>query len=52
MADPVHKDRIFLKKHPYQQRNGLQNGIKNIQAAVYNGARTVIKFQPSEGHPY
>ena len=30
----------------------LQGSLKNIQAAVYNGARTVIKFQPSEGHPY
>ena len=30
----------------------FKNGIKNIQAAAYGGARTVIKFQPSEGHPY
>ena len=31
----------------------FKNGIKNIQAAAYNGARIlVIGFQPSEGHPY
>ena len=29
----------------------FKNVIKNIQAAAYNGARTVTRVQPSEGHP-
>ena len=37
----IHKDRIFWKKLFKNKEMVFENGIKNIQAAAYNGARTV-----------
>ena len=31
----------FFEKMPWKQWNGLQNGVKNVQAADYNGAHKV-----------
>ena len=37
----IHKDRIFLKTLLKNKEMVFENGVKNIQAAAYNGARTV-----------
>ena len=37
----IHKDRIFWKKLLKNKEMVFGNGVKNIQAAAYNGARTV-----------
>ena len=37
----VHKDRIFLKNLLKNKEMVFENGVKNIQAAAFNGARTV-----------
>ena len=38
----IHKDRIFWKNLLENKEMVFQNGVKSIQAAAYNGARTVI----------
>ena len=40
----IHKDRIFWKKLLENKKMVFQNGVKSIQAATYNGARTVYLF--------
>ena len=37
----IHKDRIFWKNLLKNKVLVFENGVKNIQAAAYNGARTV-----------
>ena len=37
----IHKDRIFWKNLLKNKEMVFENGVKNIQAAAYNGARTV-----------
>ena len=37
----MYKDRIFCKKFLESKEMVFQNGVVNIQAAGYNGARTV-----------
>ena len=37
-------DRIFWKKLLENKELVFKNGVKNIQAAAYNGARTVSKI--------
>ena len=39
----IHKDRIFWKNLLKNKEMVFGNGVKNIQAAAYNGARTVFK---------
>ena len=41
----IHKDRIFLKNLLKNKKMVFENGLKNIQAAAYNGARTVDRFE-------
>ena len=38
----IHKYRIFLKNLLKNKEMVFENGVKNIQAAAYNGARTVF----------
>ena len=38
----IHKVRIFLKNFLKNKEMVFKNGVKNIQAAAYNGTRTVI----------
>ena len=38
------KDRIFLKNLLKNKEIVFENGVKDIQAAAYNGARTVVLF--------
>ena len=38
----IHKDRIFWKNLLKNKGMVFENGVKNIQAAAYNGARTVF----------
>ena len=38
----MHKDRIFWKNLLKNKEMVVENGVKNIQAAAYDGARTVI----------
>ena len=40
----IHKDRIFWKNLLKNKEMVFENGLKNIQAAAYNGARTVCDF--------
>ena len=40
----IHKDRIFWKNLLKNKEMVFGNGVKNIQAAAYNGARTVFSF--------
>jgi hypothetical protein len=39
----IHKDRIFWKSLLKNKEMVFENGVKNIQAAAYIGARTVSK---------
>ena len=38
----IHKDRIFWKNLLKNKEMVLENGVKNIQAAAYNGPRTIL----------
>ena len=40
----MHKDKIFWKNLLKNKELVFENGVKNIQAAAYNGARTVNEF--------
>ena len=40
----IYKDRIYWKKLLKNKEMVFENGVKNIQAAAYNGARTVYGF--------
>ena len=40
----IHKDRIFWKNLLKNKEMVFENGVKNIQAAAYNGARTVFQL--------
>ena len=40
----IHKDRIFWKNLLKNKEMVFENGVKNIQAAAYDGARTVFVF--------
>ena len=40
----IHKDRIFWKNLLKNKEMVFENGVKDIQAAAYNGARTVYVF--------
>ena len=40
----IHKDRIFWKNLLKNQKMVFGNGVKNMQAAAYNGVRTVYNF--------
>ena len=40
----IHKVRIFLKNVLKNKGMVFKNGVKNIQAAAYNGALTVIEL--------
>ena len=40
----IHKDKIFFKNLLKNKEMVFENGVKNIQAAAYNGARTVSIF--------
>ena len=41
----IQKDRIFWKKTSLKKKEMVfENGVKSIQAAAYNGARTVSVF--------
>ena len=40
----IHKDRIFWKNLLKNKEMVFGNGVKNIQAVAYNGARTVLKI--------
>ena len=40
----IHKDRIFWKNLIKNKEMVFGNGVKNIQAPAYNGARTVNKL--------
>jgi len=39
----IHKDRIFWKNLLKNKEIVFENGVKNIQAAAYNSARTVFR---------
>ena len=43
----IHKDRNFWKNLLENKEMDFKNGVKNIQAAAYNGARTVNCFELS-----
>ena len=38
----IHKDRLFWKNLLKNKEIVFENGVQNIQAAAYNGARTVF----------
>ena len=40
----IHKDRIFCKNLLKNKEMVFENGVKNIQAAAYDGARTLLTF--------
>ena len=42
----IHKDRIFWKNLLKNKEMVFENGVNNIQAAAYNGARTVLTLNP------
>ena len=48
----IHKDRIFLKNLLKNKEMVFENGVKNIQATAYNGARTVFVPSKSFSHTY
>ena len=41
----IHKDRIFWKKLLKNKEMVFENGVKNVQAAAYNGVCTVMYFR-------
>ena len=43
---------LYEKKPPRKQRNCLQNGVKNIQIAGYNGVHTVYSLYPKGTQKY
>ena len=44
----IHKDRIFWKNLLENKEMVFKNGVKNIQAAAYNGAHTVSSFEAKQ----
>ena len=40
----IHKDRILLKNLLKNKDMVFENGVRNIQAAAYNGARTLYRY--------